>query len=354
VKIVAVESWREDVPLTRPYSIAFQSTDAVTILALALRAEDGSVGLGAATPEAAITGETVEACARALATDELAWLVGRDVRTLPRLAGEIAARTPGARAAVDMALHDLYARNAGRPLADVLGRAHEVLPTSITIGIKPVVETLAEAQEYLERGFRAIKVKIGVELDLDLERLAKLRERFGREFLLRADANQGYGIRELAEFLRRTRGLALELLEQPMEPARNEDLLSLPESDRARIAADESLHSEADALALSRAPRPFGIWNIKLMKSGGISGARQIASIAERSGVELMWGCMDESVVGIAAALHAAFASPATRYLDLDGSLDLSRDFARGGFVLEKGLLRTNGRPGLGVERLGP
>jgi L-alanine-DL-glutamate epimerase-like enolase superfamily enzyme len=60
---------------------------------------------------------------------------------------------------------------------------------------------------------------------------------------------------------------------------------------------------------------------------------------------------MDESVVGISAALHSAFASPATRYLDLDGSFDLSRDFARGGFQLEDGLLRTNGLPGLGVER---
>jgi L-alanine-DL-glutamate epimerase-like enolase superfamily enzyme len=87
------------------------------------------------------------------------------------------------------------------------------------------------------------------------------------------------------------------------------------------------------------------------MKTGGISAALRIAAIAERNGIGLMWGCMDESVVGISAALHAAFASPATRFLDLDGSLDLSRDFARGGFVLESGRLRTSERPGLGVER---
>ena len=88
------------------------------------------------------------------------------------------------------------------------------------------------------------------------------------------------------------------------------------------------------------------------MKSGGSAAALRIAAIAETAGIRLMWGCMDESVVGIAAALHAAFASPATRWLDLDGSLDLARDFARGGFVLEGGVMRTTGAPGLGVTAL--
>ena len=65
-----------------------------------------------------------------------------------------------------------------------------------------------------------------------------------------------------------------------------------------------------------------------------------------------MWGCMDESIVSISAALHVALASPATRYLDLDGSLDLARDVVDGGFVLEDGYMRTTDRPGLGVQRL--
>jgi L-alanine-DL-glutamate epimerase-like enolase superfamily enzyme len=88
------------------------------------------------------------------------------------------------------------------------------------------------------------------------------------------------------------------------------------------------------------------------MKCGGIWSGLRLASIAELAGIELMWGCMDESVISISAALHAALASPATRYLDLDGSLDLARDVARGGFVLDDGYLRTTERPGLGVELL--
>ena len=63
-----------------------------------------------------------------------------------------------------------------------------------------------------------------------------------------------------------------------------------------------------------------------------------------------MWGCNDESIVSISAALHLALASPATRYLDLDGSFDLARDVVSGGFILKDGYLYTNDKPGLGVE----
>jgi L-alanine-DL-glutamate epimerase-like enolase superfamily enzyme len=144
--------------------------------------------------------------------------------------------------------------------------------------------------------------------------------------------------------------LDLEFVEQPVAAAETRSLASLPEEARRRIAADESLLSERDALELAAPPRPCGIFNIKLMKCGGIGPARGIARIAELAGIDLMWGCMDESRASIAAALHAAFASPATRHLDLDGSFDLARDPVSGGFVLEDGWLRTTPAPGLGVE----
>ena len=86
------------------------------------------------------------------------------------------------------------------------------------------------------------------------------------------------------------------------------------------------------------------------MKCGGISPALEIGRIAQRAGIELMWGCSDESCIGIAAALHAAFACRATRFLDLDGHLDLARDPARGGFTIVDGVMRLGDEPGLGVE----
>ena len=86
------------------------------------------------------------------------------------------------------------------------------------------------------------------------------------------------------------------------------------------------------------------------MKCGGVTSALGIAGMAEAANLELMWGCMDESRISIAAALHTAYACPATRYLDLDGSFDLSRDLASGGFVLRDGALHVPDAPGLGVR----
>jgi L-alanine-DL-glutamate epimerase-like enolase superfamily enzyme len=259
---------------------------------------------------------------------------------------------PAARAAVDMALHDLLAQQLGVPLVEMLGRVHEGLPTSITIGIKDVDGTLDEAREYAGRGFRVLKVKLGNDLQEDVERLRCLREELGDRFTIRVDANQGYSRQQLLDFCAHTDALDIELIEQPLPAGRPDPMRELPEPIRARLAADESVHDEADALRLSRPPAACGIFNIKLMKCGGIWSGLRLASVAELAGIELMWGCMDESVISISAALHAALASPATRYLDLDGSLDLARDVARGGFVLDDGYLRTTERPGLGVELL--
>ena len=300
-----------------------------------------------------MTGETFEACRAALAPGSLDWLIGADVRQLPRLVREAALRlpdAPAARAAVDMALHDVLARQLGVPLVEMLGRAHEALPTSITIGIRSTEESLAEADEYVGRGFRILKVKVGRSLEMDVERLARIRERVGPAVRIRADANEGYGAADARRFLQKTEALDLEFLEQPVAAPRFWELAQLPESMRGRIAADESLHGEKDALLLAAPDPACGVFNVKLMKCGGIRAALRIAAIAETAGIALMWGCMDESVVSIAAALHAAFASPATRYLDLDGSLDLSRDLFTGGFELLDGVLRTTHAPGLGVR----
>jgi L-alanine-DL-glutamate epimerase-like enolase superfamily enzyme len=352
VKIRDIEARALDVPLRRPYTIAFKTFTAIEMAAVRLTGENGMVGLGSASPEPAVTGESFADCCAVLAPDRLDFLRGADGARLPELCAEIERRfpdAPAARAALDMALYDLWAQELGRPLVDLLGRAHDALPTSITIGIKPARETLEEAHEYVGRGFHVLKVKTGQSLAEDVERLRLLRRTFGESVLLRADANQGYTLQELVTFVAAARELGIELVEQPVPAAAWESVRALPAADRRLLAADESVQRPADALRLAQPPEPFGIFNIKLMKCGGIRPALKIAAIAESAGIDLMWGCMDESVVSISAALHAAFACPATRYLDLDGSFDLSRDWAEGGFVLEQGVLRTNGRPGLGV-----
>jgi L-alanine-DL-glutamate epimerase-like enolase superfamily enzyme len=357
MKIVAAEARTERLPLSRPYTIAFRTISEIETAVVELRDQAGHVGLGAASPEPYVTGETSESCRAALcAPGALDFLVGADLVALPALLADLGVRlprAPAARAALDMALHDLLARWIGVPLGHLLGRAQQALPTSITIGIKPTDEALAEADEYLGRGFRILKVKIGRSLEEDLERLTRLRERVGPEVKIRADANQGYSLDETRRLFAAAAGLDLELVEQPVAAAAIGELAALPEAARDRVAADESLLGPAEALALAALPpqtRPAGIFNIKLMKCGGIRPALDISAIAGTAGISLMWGCNDESRIAIAAALNAALASPATRYLDLDGSFDLARDVAAGGFVLEDGgLLRPVDAPGLGA-----
>lgn len=341
-----------EVPLSRPYAIANSATDAVSMVRVSLRTDAGIVGLGAATPEPRVTNETFAMCVDAL-REAADLLRGRSFETPRDLLGRVRAalpNAPGARAALDMALFDAWGKLHGRPVVDLLGRVHDALPTSITIGVRDVEDTLAEAREYLARGFRLLKVKVGENVDLDVERLAALRELVGARVPLLADGNVGYSAGDLATLLARTRSLGIALVEQPLPPDAIDAQRTLPAPDVARLVADESVHDGADAERLCHSPRAFGVFNIKLMKCGGIDEALAIARVADRAGIGLMWGCMDESVIGIAAALHAAFASRATRWLDLDGSFDLSRDFARGGFDLRDGVLRTLDLPGLGAD----
>ncbi len=356
MRITRVESWVENLQLTRPYTIAYATFDHVENVFVRLTTDTGLVALGAGSPAEAITGEAMAESASALGDNLEDLLHGRDPRLLLPLLRRLEdtlGSTPAARAAADIALHDLAAQALGLPLVELLGRAHDGLPTSITLGIQDLESTLTEAKEYLGRGFRHLKLKIGADLQKDLEILEALRRAVGSEIRIRVDANQGYGPVELETFHARSARLDLELLEQPM-PAREDDAQAgLPEEIRRLSAADESLHSPEHALRLAAPPQPFGIFNIKLMKCGGVAPALEIAAIARRASIDLMWGCMDESVVSIAAALHAALASQRTRYLDLDGSLDLARDLARGGFELQDGFLRTLDRPGLGIEPLG-
>ncbi len=353
MRITRVETSKRDVDLTRPYTIATRTITSVELFFVHIRTDEGISGHGSASPAQNVTGESYAACGAALAEDRLGWLVGRDPRHLGALCGELkrtARETPAARAAVDMALHDLFARILGVPLVDVLGRRHEALPTSITVGIQSTEQALAETDEYLGRGFRCLKVKIGLDLEEDLERLAKLRELAGGGVTIRVDANQGYDAREARRFHRATAGLDLELVEQPLAAAAVSEMRSLPTEIRRTIAADESLLTESEALALAGEPAACGIFNIKLMKCGGVSSALAIAEIAGAAGIDLMWGCNDESRISIAAALHAAYACPHTRYIDLDGSFDLATDPATGGFAVADGMLRLLEKPGLGVD----
>lgn len=368
MRIKHVEILRENLELTRPYTIAYKTISSVENVFLLVHLNDGTIGIGCAAPSVGVTGESVDDSVKALREIVEPLLRGANIAHFPALIKQVTQLLkgkPAAIAAVDIALHDAFCRWQKIRLLDWWGAAHQKMPTSITIGIGDVDETLAQAEEHLANGFKVIKLKTGRSVAEDVEVFCKLREAVGPAIKIRIDANQGYQPADLEAFAKATADFDVEFYEQPFPAGHSRgkvkttDLLSGAEAQLASsaalrkiCAADEDLHHATDALQLSYAPQPFGIFNIKLMKCGGVTEARNIAFVAERSGIDLMWGCNDESIVSISAALHAALSSSATKYLDLDGSLDLARDVVSGGFVLEDGFLRVGEGYGLGLELL--
>jgi L-alanine-DL-glutamate epimerase-like enolase superfamily enzyme len=249
-----------------------------------------------------------------------------------------------------MALHDLAARRAGMPLCRLLGARRDRLPTSVTLGIAEAAATLRAARRHVAAGFRILKIKLGEDWRADAALVRRLREDLGPGITLRGDGNQGYSEEDARRFLGSLRPGDLELLEQPL---RADDLAGMARLRAARVVpimADESVLDRDDARRVVGAGAADLI-NVKLMKAGGIGEALAIARIAAGAAVGVMFGCNDESRIGIAAALHSALAAPAAERADLDGHLDLADDVARGGVRIEGGYVMPEpDAAGLGVS----
>jgi L-alanine-DL-glutamate epimerase-like enolase superfamily enzyme len=353
IRIAKTEVWQEDLQLTRAYRIAGEDIAVAHNAFCLIQDANGNVGIGAASPMPEICGESLKDTMRALniASDLLAL---KEIETpellWQTLSTELIA-TPAALAAVDMAFYDLFGKVHNMPVYQYLGGKRMEMETSVTIGITDEEQAHEELLAHLKNDFRVIKVKIGDDVERDIAVVRKLREWGGSQFRLRVDANEGYDLDELTRFLKAVEDANVELVEQPFPAPGSALMHQLPFSERARCMADEDLVTEANASVLA-GNKAYGIWNIKLMKSGGITCAKRMAAVATQAGIQVMWGCNDESRVSITAALHTAFSSPATRYLDLDGSFDIARDVVSGGFVVDKGKLRLTDAPGLGVTRV--
>lgn len=357
MKIKAVNIRKENLELSKPYTIAFKTIDVVENGIIEIVADNGIVGYGAFNPSYEVMGETLEHAMETLTPGSVEWLLGREItiESFNPLLLQVAAQfpySPSARTGLEIALWDAFTQMLKVPMVDFFGRAISSMPTSITIGIKNVADTLAEAKEYINRHFKILKVKLGASVEEDVERLVKLREVYGNSIRIIIDVNQGYNVEELTRFHDKTKHLGIELIEQPLMKGEEASMRKLPAEIKQLIAADESLINAGDAASLVGPPAACGFFNIKLMKCGGLNEASEIAKIAGDNNIGLMWGCNDESIISITAALHMAFAHPHTKFIDLDGSLDLATDVVKGGFVLKDGIMSIGYKPGLGLERL--
>jgi L-Ala-D/L-Glu epimerase len=355
MKIKRIVAYKKDLKLTKPYIISYEKMSEAVNAFLEIELENGMTGFGSAAASEIVFGERLEETVNNLQSEAIQKCTGRDIRHFRSIIFESASMFPkhsATRTAIDIALHDAFGKYLGIPVVDFYGRKHHRLPTSVTIGISDIDTTLQEAKEYKDLGFKILKIKIGLNPEEDIERCIKLREKFGTHFKLRVDANQGYDPAQTLLFVKATKHLGIELIEQPLRVGAEEEMKAMPADLRRIIACDESLTNVGSAIYLATKPQACGIFNIKLMKCGGLLGAFEIATVAKAKGIELFWGCYDESIISISAALHAAFACPSTRYLDLDGSLTLAEDIVTGGFTLYDGEMKPMDAPGFGFEKI--
>lgn len=339
--------------LVEGYRIAGHSIDTATNFIVRIETATGIVGYGCAAPAEEVTGESDALCHEVLDGVLRRHIEKATIDDDPSdLALKLLALAPGAPAAcaaVDIALWDIAARAAGKPLVELLGSVRPAMPTSVTIGICTAEQALEEADSWIAKGFRVLKIKTGENVDDDIDRLRRLRAHCGNDVVLRVDANRGYTLADARRFVQQTSALDIEFLEQPLAADDLAGAAALAGESGIPILADESVVSIADAERVIRGAAATGI-NIKLMKCGGLSAARIIHRHAHAAGLSVMLGCNDETRISIAAALHFSLAMPGVRYIDLDGHMDLADDPASGGFDIDNGIMQLQNAPGLGVN----
>ena len=246
-------------------------------------------------------------------------------------------RNYSAKAAIDMALHDLVAKKLNVPLYKLLGLdGKKPLVTSYTIAIDTPEKMREKTKE--AKGFLVYKVKMGVEGDMEM--VKAVRE--ATDAKIRVDANAGWSLNQALDKIEQLNALDIEFIEQPIDPADKAGLKKIKEKSEIPIIIDEWLMTAKDI------PNFLGICdgiNIKLAKCGGIREALRMIHVARAHGLKVMLGCMIESSVGIAAAAHLGSLAD---YLDLDGNLLVTNDPYQG-IKLDKGKLHLSDLPGLGV-----
>ena len=354
MRIVKIETGEVNIPLVTPFKTALRTVDCVNDIIVRIVTEDGQEGFGEAPPTAVITGDTKASVKGAIEEFIAPNLVGMDIENLDgvmeKLHGCILKNT-SAKAAVDMAVYDLFAKSCKKPLYKVLGGSE--IETDLTISVNGIDEMVKDSLRAVDQGFGILKIKVGKEGLKDVERIRAIRQAVGPSVRLRIDANQGWSPKEAVRIIRKMEdlGIEMDLVEQPVNAHDFQGMRYVTSQVYTPILADESVFSVEDAIRIIQ-KRAADLINIKLMKTGGIYQALKICGIAESFGVECMIGCMLESKIAVSAAAHLAAAKGIITRADLDGPSLCREDPYEGGPVYEGSKIYMNEAYGLGITRV--
>lgn len=356
MKITEMRMGTLSIPLKKPFKTALRTTDTVPTNIVEIRTDAGISGYGEAPPTAAITGETDGSIRCSVMTRIAPVLIEHDVSELHDLLNDLDRSVVGntsAKAAADIALHDLWGKLYGQPLYKLLGGTNRTFTTDYTISLNAPEEMVRDSQEAVMQGYEALKIKVGNNLRLDMERMKAIREAVGRDILLRVDANQGWTPKQAISAIKfmEDEGLDIELVEQPVVYHDIEGLKWVTDSVDTIILADESMYSPRDAMKII-ALRAADMINIKLMKSGGLGGALKICAMAETAGIECMIGSMMESKISVTAAAHLSMARRIITKYDLDAPILCACDPIKGGATYSGAVLSLSDAPGLGIDSI--
>ena len=358
MKITEVRLGKISVPLRVPFKTALRTVNSVEDVIVEIHTDTGAVGYGEAPPTGAITGDTTGAIVGAIQDHIAKSILGRDVddfEDVLQTVQKCVVKNTSAKAAVDMALWDLYGQLYKIPVYKLMGGARKGIVTDITISVNAPEEMARDAINAIERGYDCLKVKVGANPALDVARLAAVRKAVGNDVCIRIDANQAWQPKEAVRILNQMQeqGLSIEFVEQPVKAHDFEGLKYVTERSYVPVLADESVFSPEDALKIMQMGAA-DLVNIKLMKCGGLYNALKIASAAEVYGVECMIGCMLEAKISVNAAVELACANKIITKIDLDGPVLCSEDPILGGAVFNEKDITVSDEPGLGIKGIEP
>uniref|UniRef100_UPI0001AF80F7 Muconate lactonizing enzyme n=1 Tax=Corynebacterium glutamicum TaxID=1718 RepID=UPI0001AF80F7 len=356
--IQKVESRILDVPLIRPHGFATTTSTEQHILLVSVHLENGVIGYGEGVVPGGPWwgGESVETM-KALVDGYLApVLIGRAVSELAGIMADlerVVARARYAKAAVDVAMHDAWARSLNVPVRDLLGgTVRDKVDVTWALGVLPLDVAVAEIEERIEEfGNRSFKLKMGAgDPAEDTRRVAELAREVGDRVSLRIDINARWDRRTALHYLPILAEAGVELFEQPTPADDLETLREITRRTNVSVMADESVWTPAEALAVVKA-QAADVIALKTTKHGGLLESKKIAAIAEAGGLACHGATSLEGPIGTAASLQFAASTKAISYgTELFGPQLLKDTYIVQEFEYKDGQVAIPQGPGLGVD----